>query len=55
MTLNEESTPSTTYTVADSPDNTAMVAVTDDESLPELTITAPTTGTAESAGNGPTL
>ena len=49
VTLNEESTPATTYTVAEMPDNSAEVAVTDDESLPVLTITAPTTGIAESA------
>ena len=50
VTLNEEPTPpASNYTVAGTPDNTAIVAVTDDDSLPLLTITAPTTGTAESA------
>ena len=51
VTLNEESTPATSYTVAEIPDNSATVAVTDDESLPLITITAPATGTAESAGS----
>ena len=49
VTLNEETPPASNYTVAGTPDNTAIVAVTDDDSLPLLTITAPTTGTAESA------
>ena len=50
VTLNEEDTPATTYTVAVAPDNAAEVNVTDDDSLPLLTITAPTAPTAESAG-----
>ena len=51
VTLNEEDPAAATYTVASSPDNTATVAVTDDESLPLITIAAPTSGTAESAGS----
>ena len=50
VTLNEETVPATTYTVASAPDNSASVNVTDDESLPILTITAPTTPIAESDG-----
>ena len=50
VTLNEETVPATTYTVASAPDNFASVNVTDDESLPILTITAPTTPIAESDG-----
>ena len=50
VTLNEEATPATTYTVAGTPDNAAEVNVADDDSLPLLRISAPTTGTAESAG-----
>ena len=50
VTLNEEATPATTYTVAGTPDNAAEVNVADDDSLPLLRISAPKTGTAESAG-----
>ena len=51
VTLNEEDPAAATYTIAGSPDNTATVAVTDDESLPLITIAAPTSGTAESVGS----
>ena len=50
VTLNEESPAAATYTVAIAPDNVAEVNVADDDSLPLLRISAPTTGTAESAG-----
>ena len=50
VTLNEESIPTTNYTVASSPNNSAIVNVTDDDSLPLLRIAAPATPTAESAG-----
>ena len=50
VTLLEESTPATTYTVAESPDNTATVAVTDDESLPVVSIVADSGEIAENAG-----
>ena len=50
VTLEEESTPGTKYTVAEAPANSDSVAVTDDDSLPLLTITAPTTPVAESDG-----
>ena len=50
VTLNNETVPATTYTVAPSPDNTASVSVTDDDSIPTLSITAPTTPTIETAG-----
>ena len=39
------------YTVATSPGNSATANIIDDDSLPLLTITAPTTPTAESAGS----
>ena len=51
VTLNEESTPATNYTIAASPNNTATVSVTDDDSLPLLTIASPTTPVAESDGS----
>ena len=50
VTLNNETIPATTYTVAPSPDNTASVSVIDDDSIPTLSITAPTTPTIETAG-----
>ena len=49
VTLNEEDPAAGTYTVAGSPANSAEVNITDDDSLPLLTISAPTVGTAESA------
>ena len=51
VTLNEESSPATTYTVAASPENFATINVTDDDSLPILSIAAPTTPISESAGS----
>ena len=51
MTLNEENIPLSNYSVAASPNNSATVNVTDDDSLPLLRISAPTTPIAESAGS----
>ena len=51
VTLHEESSPGTSYTVAASPNNIAILNVADDESLPILTIAAPTIPVAESAGS----
>ena len=50
VTLNEETTPGTSYTVATAPNNRAIVSVTDDDSLPLLTISAPSAPVAESSG-----
>ena len=50
VTLENESTPFTSYSVGASPDNSATINIIDDDSLPLLTISAPTTPTAESAG-----
>ena len=47
VTLNEESSPGSTYTVANSPDHSATVTIIDDESLPYLSISAPTTSISE--------
>ena len=49
VALHEESTPATSYTVAASPNNSASIQVIDDDSLPLLSITAPTTPCIESA------
>ena len=50
VTLQEEDTPGTNYTVASSPNNTAVVNVIDDDSLPLLTISAPSNPTPENNG-----
>ena len=50
VTLQSEDIPGTTYTVANSPENTAVVNVIDDDSLPLLTITAPLNPTPENEG-----
>ena len=50
VTLNEESTPATTYTIAPSPNNSASTSIMDDDSIPQLTISAPTTPVLESTG-----
>ena len=51
VTLQEEDIPGTTYTVASSPNNTAIVNVVDDDSLPLFTISAPTDPVPESDGH----
>ena len=51
VTLHEERSPATTYTVAASPNNTASITVADDDSLPILSIAAPTTPISESSGS----
>ena len=51
VTLHEESTPATNYTVAASPHNTASINITDDDSLPLLSISAPAAPTIESTGS----
>ena len=51
VTLNEETVPATNYTVASSPNNSASISITDDDSLPTLNISAPATPIIESAGS----
>ena len=51
VTLNEESVPATNYTVASAPNNAAAISITDDDSLPLLNISAPTSPIIESAGS----
>ena len=55
VTLNEESTPATTYTVIapdpTTPENTASVTVSDDDSVTLLTITGPASPVLESANS----
>ena len=50
VTLQAETTPGTSYTVASSPNNTAVVNVIDDDSLPLLSISAPANPVPENDG-----